>query len=83
MVGHVYPTIFAAGLQGEPDVVNRSYDLFSPGYAVDLSVAFYTGFRSSSTETSATAWSIKIHPRPRHQRAHLREWQQELRNRND
>ncbi|HEY7316955.1 MAG TPA: ABC transporter substrate-binding protein [Candidatus Binatia bacterium] len=30
---------FAAGLKGEPDVVNRSYDLFSPGYAVDLSVA--------------------------------------------
>ena len=33
-------TGFAAGLQGEPDVVSRSYDLFSPGYAVDLSVAF-------------------------------------------
>jgi len=32
-------TGFAAGLQGEPDVVSRSYDLFSPGYAVDLSVA--------------------------------------------
>ena len=30
---------FAAGLKGEPDVVNRAYDLFSPGYAVDLSVA--------------------------------------------
>ncbi len=30
---------FAAGLKGEPDVINRSYDLFSPGYAVDLSVA--------------------------------------------
>jgi NitT/TauT family transport system substrate-binding protein len=30
---------FAAGLKGEPEVVNRSYDLFSPGYAVDLSVA--------------------------------------------
>ena len=30
---------FAAGLQGEPDVVNRSYDLFSPGYAADLSIA--------------------------------------------
>jgi NitT/TauT family transport system substrate-binding protein len=29
----------ANGLQGEPDVVNRSYDLFSPGYASDLSVA--------------------------------------------
>jgi NitT/TauT family transport system substrate-binding protein len=31
---------FAAGLQGDPDVVNRSYDLFSPGYAADLSVAW-------------------------------------------
>ena len=31
---------FAAGLQGEPDVVNRAYDLFSPGYAADLSVAW-------------------------------------------
>jgi ABC-type nitrate/sulfonate/bicarbonate transport system substrate-binding protein len=30
---------FSAGLKGEPEVVNRSYDLFSPGYAVDLSVA--------------------------------------------
>src|SRR5262249_25043082 len=30
---------FSSGLKGEPDVVNRSYDLFSPGYAVDLSVA--------------------------------------------
>jgi len=30
---------FASGLQGEPDVVNRAYDLFSPGYAADLSVA--------------------------------------------
>ncbi|MGH7794379.1 MAG: hypothetical protein ACREQ2_05725 [Candidatus Binatia bacterium] len=29
----------ASGLQGEPDVVKRSYDLFSPGYAADLSVA--------------------------------------------
>jgi ABC-type nitrate/sulfonate/bicarbonate transport system substrate-binding protein len=29
----------ASGLQGEPDLVNRSYDLFSPGYAADLSVA--------------------------------------------
>jgi NitT/TauT family transport system substrate-binding protein len=33
-------TGFAAGLKGEPDIVNRSYDLFSPGYAGDLSVAF-------------------------------------------
>jgi NitT/TauT family transport system substrate-binding protein len=32
-------TGFAAGLQGDLDVVNRSYDLFSPGYATDLSVA--------------------------------------------
>src|SRR5262245_57210080 len=30
---------FGSGLKGEPDVVNRSYDLFSPGYAVDLAVA--------------------------------------------
>ena len=39
MAGHVYPAIFTAGLQGELDVVDRSYDLFSPGYAVDLSIA--------------------------------------------
>jgi ABC-type nitrate/sulfonate/bicarbonate transport system substrate-binding protein len=32
-------TGFAAGLQGDPDVVDRSYDLFAPGYAADLSVA--------------------------------------------
>jgi NitT/TauT family transport system substrate-binding protein len=31
---------FASGLQGEVDIVNRSYDLFSPGYAADLSVAW-------------------------------------------
>jgi len=31
---------FAAGLQGDPDIVNRSYDLFSPGYAGDLAVAW-------------------------------------------
>ena len=31
---------FAAGLQGDPNIVNRSYDLFSPGYAGDLSVAW-------------------------------------------
>jgi NitT/TauT family transport system substrate-binding protein len=31
---------FAAGLKGDPDVVDRSYDLFSPGWAVDLSVAY-------------------------------------------
>jgi ABC-type nitrate/sulfonate/bicarbonate transport system substrate-binding protein len=30
---------YAAGLQGEPDIVSRAYDLFSPGYAADLSVA--------------------------------------------
>jgi NitT/TauT family transport system substrate-binding protein len=30
---------YAAGLKGEPDVVSRSYDLFSPGYPSDLSVA--------------------------------------------
>jgi NitT/TauT family transport system substrate-binding protein len=30
---------FATGLQGEPQVIDRSYDLFSPGYAADLSVA--------------------------------------------
>jgi ABC-type nitrate/sulfonate/bicarbonate transport system substrate-binding protein len=33
-------TGFGAGLKGEPDVVSRAYDLFSPGYAVDLSVGF-------------------------------------------
>jgi NitT/TauT family transport system substrate-binding protein len=32
-------TGYATGLRGEPDVVNRSYDLFIPGYTVDLSVA--------------------------------------------
>jgi ABC-type nitrate/sulfonate/bicarbonate transport system substrate-binding protein len=32
-------TGYASGLQGDLDVVNRSYDLFSPGYAADLSVA--------------------------------------------
>jgi len=32
-------TGYASGLQGEPDIINRSYDLFSPGYAADLSVA--------------------------------------------
>ena len=32
-------TGFAAGLKGEPDIINRSYDLFIPGYALDLSVA--------------------------------------------
>ena len=31
---------FASGLPGEPDIINRSYDLFSPGYAADLSVAY-------------------------------------------
>jgi ABC-type nitrate/sulfonate/bicarbonate transport system substrate-binding protein len=31
---------YASGLQGEPDVVQRSYDLFSPGYAADMSVAW-------------------------------------------
>ncbi len=30
---------FATGLQGDPGVIDRSYDLFSPGYAADLSVA--------------------------------------------
>ena len=30
----------ASGLPGELDLVNRSYDLFSPGYAADLSVAW-------------------------------------------
>jgi NitT/TauT family transport system substrate-binding protein len=32
-------TGYAAGLKGEPEVINRSYDLFSPGYPQDLSVA--------------------------------------------
>ena len=31
---------FAAGLKGEPDIVSRSYDIFIPGYTVDLSVAY-------------------------------------------
>jgi NitT/TauT family transport system substrate-binding protein len=31
---------FAAGLQGEPEIVQRSFDLFSPGYAADMSVAW-------------------------------------------
>lgn len=31
---------FAAGLKGDPDIVQRSYDLFSPGYAADMSVAW-------------------------------------------
>jgi len=31
---------FASGLTGDPDIINRSYDLFSPGYATDLSVAY-------------------------------------------
>jgi ABC-type nitrate/sulfonate/bicarbonate transport system substrate-binding protein len=30
---------YLGGLKGDPDIVNRSYDLFSPGYASDLSVA--------------------------------------------
>lgn len=30
---------YNAGLKGEPDVVSRAYDLFSPGYAADLSIA--------------------------------------------
>ena len=29
----------ASGLPGEPELIQRSYDLFSPGYAADLSVA--------------------------------------------
>ena len=32
-------TGFAAGLTGDQDIVSRSYDLFSPGYAADLAVA--------------------------------------------
>jgi NitT/TauT family transport system substrate-binding protein len=31
---------YAAGLTGDPDIVSRSYDLFSPGWAPDLSVAY-------------------------------------------
>jgi ABC-type nitrate/sulfonate/bicarbonate transport system substrate-binding protein len=30
---------FASGLPGEPELITRSYDLFSPGYAGDLSIA--------------------------------------------
>jgi ABC-type nitrate/sulfonate/bicarbonate transport system substrate-binding protein len=29
----------ASGLPGDPELIQRSYDLFSPGYAADLSVA--------------------------------------------
>jgi ABC-type nitrate/sulfonate/bicarbonate transport system substrate-binding protein len=29
----------ASGIPGDSDLINRSYDLFSPGYAADLSVA--------------------------------------------
>lgn len=29
----------ANGLEGDPSIVNRSYDLFSPGYAADLTIA--------------------------------------------
>jgi NitT/TauT family transport system substrate-binding protein len=32
-------TGFAGGLSGDQDIVNRSHDLFSPGYAADLAVA--------------------------------------------
>jgi len=32
-------TGYTSGLKGEADIVNRAYDLFSPGYASDLSVA--------------------------------------------
>ena len=32
-------TGFAAGLTGDHDIVSRSYDLFSPGYATDLAIA--------------------------------------------
>lgn len=31
---------YAAGLKGEPDIINRSYDLFISGYTLDLSVAY-------------------------------------------
>ena len=31
---------FSAGLKGEPEVINRAYDLFAPGYAADMSVAW-------------------------------------------
>ena len=30
---------YSAGLKGEPEIINRSYDLFIPGYTLDLSVA--------------------------------------------
>lgn len=32
-------TGFEAGLKGEPEIVSKAYDLFSPGYTSDLSVA--------------------------------------------
>ena len=31
---------FSEGLKGEPEIINRSYDLFAPGYAADMSVAW-------------------------------------------
>ncbi len=30
---------YEAGLKGDPDIVSRSYDLYSPGYTSDLSIA--------------------------------------------
>ena len=33
-------TGYAAGLKGEPDIVSRAYDLFIPGYTLDLAVAW-------------------------------------------
>ena len=52
---------FAAGLQGDPDIVNRSYDLFSPGYAADLSVA-WDGIQIMLDDDIRTGWSTKNLP---------------------
>ena len=30
---------YHAGLKGDPDIVNKAYDLYAPGYSVDLSIA--------------------------------------------
>jgi len=54
-------TGFVAGLQGEPNVVSRSYDLFSPGYP-STSPLPSTAFKSCSTRTSAAASSTKNLP---------------------
>ncbi len=48
----------ASGLPGEADLINRSYDLFSPG-TPPTSRSHTTASRSCSTKTSAPAWSTR------------------------